>query len=202
MSRVIADISMSLDGFVAGPHDHAGQGLGKGGEILHHWVFGRRWTYGDHSYDDAATGVDEEVLDEVFGSAGAIIVGRGMFEAGGGWGDTNPFPIPCFVLTHRPEDLRDKAPTFRYVCDGIDSALAQARAVAGRKNVVLGGGADVIRQFFAAGLVDGLSIHLAPVVLGGGKRLFQPFDTAPVELEQTRQQLSPFTTHLRYNVIK
>lgn len=203
MSQVIADISTSLDGYVTGPNDGPGQGLGEGGEVLHHWVFGRKWTYDDHSYADGPTGVDKQVLDDAFAQAGAAIVGRGMFESAGGWGYTNPFPMPCFVLTHRADDeLLAKAPTFTFVTDGIESALAKARAAAGSKNVAIGGGADVIRQYLAAGLVDELSIHLAPVVMGGGKQLFEPLDGGPIELEQTGQLTSPFATHLRYHVIK
>lgn len=206
MSKLIADITMSLDGYVAGPNDRPGQGLGEGGEVLHYWVFGRPWTYEDDAKGDLGGGdspIDQQILDELFAASGASIVGRGMFEAAGGWGYTNPFPHPMFVLTHRADDeLLAKAPTFTFVTDGIHSALEQARAVAGEKTVGIGGGADVIRQYLAAGLVDELGIHLAPVLLGGGKRLFHDGDPGRLGLERTSVIESPYATHLRFKVIK
>lgn len=204
MSAVVADISISLDGYVTGPDDRPGQGLGEGGEILHYWVFGRKWTYADADNGDlgdlgsVGSPVDKQVLDDAFAAAGACIVGRGMFEAAGGWGYTNPFPIPCFVLTHRADELRDKTQGFTFVTDGIESALEQARAAADGKKVAIGGGADVIQQYLAAGLVDELSLHVAPVVLGGGKPLFA--NVGRLELERTGVIESPFSTHLRYRV--
>lgn len=206
MSTVTADITMSLDGYVAGPNDRAGQGLGEGGEVLHYWVFGRPWTYDDEARGElrgSQSPVDREVLDDLVHSAGASIVGRGMFDAAGGWGYTNPFPCPVFVLTHRADDeLVAKAPTFTFVTDGIHSALEQARAAAGGNKVAIGGGADVIRQYLAAGLVDELGIHLAPVLLGGGKRLFHDGDPGRFGLERTSVIESPYATHLRFKVIK
>src|SRR5947208_6509601 len=176
MGRVIADNTISLDGVSAGPNDGPGCGLGEGGERLHYWVFGRKWTYADdeaRELDDAsATGIDGELIAEMFGAAGAAIVGRRMFDAAGGWGYQNPFPFPCFVLTRRIDDeLLAKAPSFTFVGDGIESALAQAQAVAGEKDVTVGGGANVIQQYLRAGLVDQLRLHVAPVTLGAGTRL-------------------------------
>jgi dihydrofolate reductase len=199
VSKVIVDISMSLDGYVTGPNDKLGQGLGEGGEILHHWVFGRRWSYGDELGE--ATSVDKEVLDETFGPAGAAIVGRRMFDVVEDWGYQNPFPIPCFVLTHRVDDeLLVKAPSFTFVSEGIESALERARAVAGEKDVLIGGGANVIQQYLKAGLVDEMKIHLAPVLLGAGIRLFD--DAGPMTFERTRVVESPFTTHLGFRVVE
>lgn len=189
---LIADISMSLDGYVAGPDARADQGLGISGEQLHYWMFGS---------DPAAgpAGVDKEVIDELFGEAGAVIVGRTMFDCGNGWGYENPFPMPCFVLTHRADpELAERAPSFTFVTDGIHSALAQAKAVAGDKNVLIGGGARVIQQYLAAGLVDELGIHLVPVLLGGGTRLFD--GVIGRRLEQIRCVESPFATHLRFRI--
>jgi dihydrofolate reductase len=203
MSKVVADISISLDGYITGPNDGPGVGLGEGGEVLHHWVFGRRWTYADeHRHDQLGSSdspVDKQVLEEAFANAGASICGRGMFEAAGGWGYTNPFPCPVFVLTNRPDELREKAPSFTYVA-GIASALEQAREAAGSKDVGIGGGAKVIQQYLAAGLVDELSLHVAPVLLGAGKPLFDGIGR--VGLERTRVIESPFATHLRYRVRK
>lgn len=197
--KVVADISMSLDGYVTGPNDGLGQGLGEGGEGLHYWVFVRRWSYGDEL--GGATGIDKEVQDETFGPAGAAIVGRRMFDVVEGWGYQNPFPIPCFVLTHRVDDeLLEKAPSFTFASEGIESALEQARAVAGENDVLIGGGANVIQQYLKAGLDDEIKIHLAPMLLGAGIRLFD--DVGPMTFERTRVVESPFTTHLWYRVVK
>lgn len=199
MGKVIADISMSLDGFSAGPDDGPGKGLGEGGEPLHYWVFGQEWSYG-YDHLGSATGVDKDVLDEAFATAGAAIVGRRMFDIVEGWGYQNPFPMPCFVLTHRiDDDLLAKAPSFTFVT-GIENALEQARSVAGDKHVSIGGGANVIQQYLAAGLVDELQVHLAPVLLGAGVRLFE--NIGPARLERTRVLESPYSTHLRFRVVK
>src|SRR5215216_2629508 len=190
---------MSLDGYITGPNDRLNQGLGEGGEVLHHWVFGRRWSYGDELGE--ATGADKEVLDETFGPAGAAIVGRRMFDVVEGWGYQNPFPMPCFVLTHRvEEELLEKAPSFTFVSEGIEGALEQARAVAGRNDVLIGGGTKVIQQYLQSGLADEMRIHLAPVLLGAGIRLFD--NVGPMTFERTRIVESPFTTHLWYRVGK
>jgi dihydrofolate reductase len=202
MGTVIADISMSLDGFVAGPDDRAGRGLGEGGERLHYWVFGGPWSY-DSPPEGSATGVDGEVLDELLTAAGAVVVGRRMFDCGEAWGYENPFPMPCLVLTHRADpELVEKAPTFTFVTGGTADAMARARAVAGDKDIVIGGGANVIQQYLAAGLVDEVQIHLAPVLLGAGTRLFDHLGTGLPELERTRVIESPFVTHLRYRVVR
>lgn len=202
MNKVIADISVSLDGYVAGPDDRAGQGLGVGGEILHHWLFGKKWTYEDEEkghFGGETHPIDKQVVDELFAGSGASICGRGMFDAAGGWGYTNPFPHPVFVLTHRAdEELVEKAQGFTFVTDGIESALEQARAAAGDKNVGIGGGANVIQQYLAAGLVDELGLHIVPVVLGGGTRLFE--NLPRLEFEQTRVIESPTVTHVKYRV--
>jgi dihydrofolate reductase len=143
------------------------------------------------------------VLEELFTGAGAAIVGRRTFDCSEGWGYENPFPMPCFVLTHRADaELVEKAPTFTFASDGIVSALTQARAVAGGKDVVIGGGASVIQQYLAAGLVDELQLHLAPVLLGAGTRLFDHLGAGPKEFERTRVIESPFVTHLRFRVVR
>jgi dihydrofolate reductase len=198
MGKVTVDMSMSLDGFSAGPGDGFGCGLGIGGERLHSWVFGGEWSYGDEA--GRATGVDREVLDEIF-ACGAHIVGRRMFDVVEGWGYQNPFDAPCFVLTHRvDEGLLAKAPSFTFVTDGIDSALEQARAVAGGKDVSIAGGVNVAQQYLRAGLVDEMQIHLAPVFLGTGKRLFENLQSEQFTLKQDRVIVSPLATHLRYVV--
>lgn len=196
MSKVGAQITMSLDGYVTGPNDGPERGLGEGGERLHYWVFGGPWSY-DEPPTGEATGVDKELLDESE-RIGAVIGGRATYEAAGAWGGTNPWGVPFFILTHRPEDEPDGA-GFRFV-NGLDQALALARETAEPKDVGIMGGADVIRQALAAGHVDELVVSVAPVVLGSGKRLFDGFNE-DVELQQLGVVQSPWVTHLRYRVL-
>ena len=200
MGLVVVDISMSLDGFVAGPDDGLGRGLGEGGEPLHNWVMGGAWSY-DEGPSFQASGVDREVIDEVFGDAGAIIIGRRMYDVVDGWGDESPFDLPVFVVTSRPHPTRTVGATsYTFVTDGIDSALRQAQQAAGDKSVSVGGGGRVIQQFLAAGLVDEMQVHVAPVLLGGGKRLFEHLGTSLPRLEQVRVRESPLATHIRYRL--
>jgi dihydrofolate reductase len=203
MGKLVADITMSLDGFITGPDDAPGRGLGERGEVLHNWVMGRPWRYDDEGRLFAPLDVDRKVLQEAVGSMGAGIIGRGMFDVAGAWGGNPPGGRDAryFVLTHAvpPEWARPDSP-FTFVTDGIESALAQARAVAGDKDVGIGGGASVIQQYLAAGLVDELRLHLAPVLLGAGKRLFDHLGNETIELERTRVIESPFATHLVFNV--
>jgi dihydrofolate reductase len=198
MSKVIAAITTSVDGYVAGPDDRPGKGLGEGGERLHYWVFGGPWTY-ESPPQGEAKGEDAEWLEEAMASLGASVVGRGMYEAAGHWGDENPFGVPVFVVTHSPEE-EPPGGHFNFVA-GVEEAVARARDAAGDKNVSIGGGADVIRQALAAGLVDELSIVIAPVVLGGGKRLFEDFELS-LDLEHLGIRQSPFATFIDYRVIR
>jgi dihydrofolate reductase len=201
MNKVIAAITTSLDGYVVGPDDHAGQGLGIGGERLHYWVMGGPWTYADDGVDtDGMNGPDKEYFDSVTEGLGCSIVGRTMYESSGAWGGTNPFPGTLIVLTHRTEDQPDPSAGFLFV-DGFDEALAKAHELAGDDAIALGGGADVIRQGLVAGVVDELAISTAPVVLGGGKRLFEGFDR-DLELEVHGVWSSPYATHVRYAVAR
>ena len=199
MGKVIASITTSVDGFVTGPDDAPGRGLGAGGERLHYWVMGGPWTY-DAGQDFAMHGPDKEFYDEHVANLGAGIVGRGMYDAAGAWGGTNPFPGPLFVLTHRTEDQPPAEAGFTFV-SGLDEALAQATAEAGGSDVAISGGADVIRQALAAGRVDELVLSTAPVILGGGKRLFDGFDRE-VDLEVVKTVSSPYATHVRYAVTR
>jgi dihydrofolate reductase len=203
MGKVVADITMSLDGFITGPDDGPGRGLGEGGECLHNWVMGRPWRYDDEGRRFDPLDIDRKVLWEAMGSTGAGIIGRRMFDITGGWGGNPPGGpnASYFVLTHSvpAEWVSTKSP-FTFVTDGIESALAQARAVAGDKDVGIGGGADVIQQYLAARLVDELRLHLAPVLLGAGKRLFDHLGTQTIELERTQVVESPFATHLYFTV--
>ena len=198
MTKVAAGITISLDGYVAGPNDGPGRGLGEGGERLHYWVFGGPWTYEEEPTGDA-TGADKEFLDDGISRGGAIVGGRNTYEAARAWGGQNPVGLPFFILTHRPDDEPPDA-GFTFV-NGLDEAIARARQAAGDQDVFVMGGADVIRQALRAGHVEELSVSIAPVVLGGGKRLFEEFDES-VTLEHKRLLQSPFATHITYRVAR
>jgi dihydrofolate reductase len=193
---------MSLDGFIAGPNDRPGNGLGDGGERLHQWVYKLASWREPHGLSGGETNRDSEILEEAFKNVGAIVLGRRMFDNAEGWGDEPPFHVPVFVLTHegREKLVKEGGTTFTFVTDGIESALAQARAAAGDKDVAIGGGANTIQQFIAAGLLDEIQIHLVPVLLGDGIRLFEQLGGEPIELEGTRVVASPDVTHLRFDV--
>jgi dihydrofolate reductase len=196
MGKVVAGITVSVDGYIAGPDDGPGCGLGVGGERLHYWVFGGPWTY-DSPERGQPTGVDRAWLEEVMAANGAVIAGRRTYEAAGHWGDANPFGVPLFVVTHRPEE-EPAGGEFTFV-GGLAQAVERAKAAAGTTQVHVMGGADVIRQALAAGYLDELSVIIAPVVLGAGKRLFEGFAT-PVELEHLAVRQSPFATFVDYRV--
>ena len=191
MSQVTAQISMSLDGFVTVPTVRAGNGMGDGGERIHDWMF------------DAKTDADARITEENFASTGAVIIGKGMFEVGyEPWGDPPPFGMPVFILTHHAREslLMEGGTTYHFVTGGIDDALAQALVAAGGKNVGVWGGADIIRQYLRAGLLDELQIHLAPILLGDGIRLFEGLDFEGIELRKTESLDTPAATHLRFKV--
>lgn len=204
MGKVLVDISTSLDGFIAGPDDGPELPLGKGGERLHEWVYGLASWRAPHGLEGGASGPDDEVMKEAFETAGAVVMGRRMFDNAEGWGESPPFHVPVFVLTHEAREplVKEGGTTFTFVTDGIESALEQARAAAGDKDVSVAGGANVIQQYLEAGLLDQLQIHLAPLLLGGGIRLFDDVGTEQIELEATRVIDSPGVTHLRYRVLK
>ena len=172
MTKVAAGITISLDGYITGPDDGPGRGLGEGGERLHYWVFGGPWSH-DEEPRGEPTGADKELLDEAMGRVGAVIGGRNTYEAAGAG--------------------------FSFV-GGLDEALAKAREAAGGKDVHVMGGADLIRQALASGQVEELTITIAPVVLGGGKRLFEGFEGS-LELEHLALRQSPFATHITYRVL-
>jgi dihydrofolate reductase len=198
MGEVLAGITTSVDGYVAGPDDGPGRGLGAGGERLHYWVFGGPW-----SYDEEPRGQmepeDQAWMDQAMTSMGAVVGGRRTYEAAGHWGDENPWGVPFFIVTHRPEE-QPEGGAFTFV-EGVEEAVRQAREAAGEKHVHVMGGADIIRQALAAGLVDRLSIIIAPVILGGGKRLFEGFEH-DIELEHLGVRQSRFATFVDYRVVK
>ena len=198
MTVVYAGITTSVDGYVSGPNDGPGKGLGEGGERLHSWVFGGPWTY-DSPPQGEATGEDAFWLNMAMSRMGAVVGGRWTYEASDHWGDTNPFGVPMFIVTHRPQE-QPPGDAFTFV-EGVEEAIVRAREAAGENDVHVMGGAEVIRQALAAGLVDELTIIVAPVVLGGGKRLFDGF-TKQLELEHLSVRQSPFATFIDYRVTK
>jgi dihydrofolate reductase len=196
MSNLVAGITMSVDGYITGPDDGPGRGLGVGGEALHSWVFGGPWTY-DSGPKGEATGEDKAWLDANMSRLGAVIAGRWTYEAADHWGGANPWPVPFYIVTHRPDEQPAEG-GFTFV-GSLDEAIRLAGAAAGGKDVHLMGGANVIREALAAGQVDELSIIVAPIVLGGGKGLFDGFEKR-VELEHLGVRQSPFATFIDYRV--
>jgi len=196
MTKVTAAITTSVDGYVAGPNDGPGNGLGDGGERLHYWVFGGPWTYAEEPRGEA-TGEDAAWLSETIARMGAVVGGRSTYEASGHWGDENPWEVPFFIVTHRPEE-EPAGGAFTFV-SGVREAVERAAQAAGDKDVHVMGGADVIRQALEAGLVDELTVIVAPVVLGGGKRLFDGFSES-LELEHLGARQSRYATFIDYRV--
>lgn len=214
MGMVVLDISMSLDGFVAGQNPSLESPLGDGGERLHEWAFALAAWRERHGLSGGTTNASSEVVEESLASTGAVVMGRRMFSGGDGpwpddtnadgwWGDDPPFHVPVFVVTHHAREplLKQGGTTFTFVTDGSEAAVEQARAAAGDRNVGVGGGASVAQQALGAGLFDELQINLVAVLLGGGTRLFGNLPPE-VRLERTRVIESPAVTHLRYRVVK
>jgi dihydrofolate reductase len=195
MGEVVAAITTSVDGYVAGPDDGPGRGLGTGGERLHYWVFGGPWSY-DEQPTGEATGADRELLDETYAKLGAVIGGRGTYDAAEAWGGRNPWAVPFYIVTHRTDERPPTQDQFTFV-NGLDAAMTHAQQAAGDKQVLVMGGADLIRQALAGGYVDELVLTIAPVVLGAGKRLFEGFDKS-IGLRQVGAVQSQWATHLRY----
>lgn len=238
MGQVTADISISLDGYAAGPRQSEEHPLGVGGEQLHEWAVPLASFQRLHGRAGGETGPDDDVLAEQHAGVGAVVMGRGMFGGGPGpwrepawegwWGEEPPFRVPVFVLTHHAREPLEKAggTTFTFVTGGaagaatsagagasagtaadaggsaLESAVAQARAAAGDRDVLIAGGASAIAQALAAGLVDRLSLHVVPLLLGGGARLLDGIGEPPPRLELERTVASPRVTHLAYRVIR
>lgn len=191
MGMVVADMSMSVDGFVAGPETSADNPMGVGGELLHHWLFA-----------DPQDPRDAEVSAEVSASVGAVVLGRRTLDVGVDiWGDV-PFPAPCFVLTHRPHTEQVMASgSFTFVTDGLREAVSLARAAAGAKNVHLMG-AQTVQQAVALGLLQELQINLVPVLLGRGVRMFDELPADHIDLDRTRVIATRSVTHLRFRLTR
>jgi dihydrofolate reductase len=212
MSKVRAEISISLDGYGAGPKESHENPLGEGGEALHDWVVALEAWREPHGREGGEVNVSTEIFEELRQNVGAEIMGRAKFgppEGGpwdhswtGWWGEDPPFHTPVFVLTHyEREPLTLSDTTFHFVTDGIESALEQAKEAAGEADVFLGGGPDSINQYLAAGLVDEIDLHVAPILLGGGKRLLEGVGP-DIKLEQLGAVEAPGVTHLKYRVVK
>jgi dihydrofolate reductase len=212
MSKVRAEISISLDGYGAGPNESHEDPLGEGGEELHDWVVGLKAWREPHGMEGGEVNASSEIFEELRENVGAEIMGRAKFgppEGGpwddswiGWWGEDPPFHMPVFVLTHHERDpLTLSDTTFTFVTDGIESALDQAKEAAGEADVFLGGGPDSINQYLAAGMVDEIDLHVAPILLGGGKRLFEGVGP-DVKLEVLRAVEAPGVAHLKYRVVK
>jgi dihydrofolate reductase len=189
MQRVIASVSLSLDGYSAGPNMGISNPLGDGGSRLHVWK-------------SPPSGTDPELVE--YTSEGSVIIGRNMFTVGEEpWGANPPFHLPVFVLTHETREalVKEGGTTFTFVTDGIKSALRQAQAAAGDKDVAVGGGANTITQYLKAGLLDELQVHVIPVIFGRGIRFFEDTGGTPIELERIKVMVSPDVTHLWFRPV-
>jgi dihydrofolate reductase len=209
MTQIVLDISMSVDGFVAGPNPTLEDPLGKNGMLLHEWIFGLATWRSQHGHEGGARNADDEIVARGLATLGAGVIGRKMFSGGSGpwdddpnaagwWGDEPPFGVPIFVVTHHPRETArfENGTSFSFVTEGVEAAVAQAREAAAGKDVRIGGGASVATQALRAGLLDRIDLHIAPVLLGGGTRLFEGVEPAQFELVAT--QPSPSVTHVTY----
>jgi dihydrofolate reductase len=211
MSSVSCQISISLDGFVAGPNQSLENPIGEGGLRLHQWVFETASWRAQHGEAGGADSADSAVVRDLFKNVGAYVMGRKMFGGGDGpwdeswtgwWGDDPPYHVPVFVLTHharKPLPMRGGT-TFTFVTDGIESALRQARAASGKKDVEIAGGAHTVQQYLRAGLLDELYLHVVPVVLGAGERLLE--NVGDPTLEPVSVIASPGVTHVKYRIAR
>jgi dihydrofolate reductase len=214
MPQLKFDITITLDGYVAGPNQSVENPLGEGASGIHDWAVKTRAFAEMHGRDGGETGANDGVVRESFENIGASLMGRNMFGGGPGswgedpwrgwWGDNPPFHTRVFVLTHHEREPLEMegGTTFHFVTDGIESALEQATEAAGAKDVHIGGGAQTAQQYLRAGLIDEMELHLVPQFLGAGERLFDNLDGADIRLDQTRVIETPEVTHLKYRVLK
>ncbi|WND36897.1 dihydrofolate reductase family protein [Streptomyces sp. BB1-1-1] len=205
MTTVTADLAITLDGYVAGPNVTLDNPGGDGAEPIFEWIH----TLASWRERQGMTGGEEnrdsELVREWFDATGAVVMGRTMYDTGEEfWGDNPPFRTPVFVLTNRPRPtlVKEGGTTFTFVTDGIHSALEQAKAAAGDRNVDIGGGASTVRQYLGAGLIDELQLHVVPALLGDGLRLFEGPGAGRRDLEQIRVVETPLATHLKYRFVK
>ena len=209
--RTTSQLSISLDGFIAGPDQSDDNPIGIGGMQLHEWALATRSWRAQHGLEGGDPGADSEIIERLVTGIGAYVMGRKMFGGGDGawdpdwngwWGDDPPYHTPVFVLTHHPrEPLElDGGTTFHYVTEGIEAALDQAHAAAAGLDVSIAGGAGAVQQTLAAGQLDELFLHIAPVLLGRGERLLE--NVGDARLEQVEVIGSGSVTHVRYRVIR
>ena len=204
MGKVSTGLSMSLDDFIAGPNDGPERPLGEGGERIFAWYFS-----GDTDYRMPSgtmtfkvSPASAKLLREVHGMIGALVTGRRTFDIANAWGGRHPLDLPVFVVTHAvPQQWVYEGSPFTFVTGGVESAVGQAKAVAGDKDVAVGA-ASIAQQCIRAGLLDEIHVDLVPVLLGGGVRLFDHLGTEPIQLERTRVIEAPGVTHLTFRVVK
>ena len=191
MGKVLMEITMSLDGYIAGPEVSDEEPMGRGGERLHEWMFAGK------------SAADIEAFQTgLFGGVGAVIMGRRMVDLGiGPWGEEPVYHAPCFVVTHRPAEtiVKRGGTSYIFVTEGIEAAMAQAQAAAGAQDVMVEGGADIDRQYFNAGLIDEIRLHVASILLGAGTPLFTGV-RPELRLVPSQATKSPLATHLSYQV--
>jgi dihydrofolate reductase len=212
MAKLRFQISMSLDGFIAGANPSERDPLGEGGMQLHEWAFKLAAWRKPHGREGGEVNASSEILEDALQNIGATIMGRNMFGGPPGawgehpwegwWGEDPPFHTPVFVLTHHPREPLEKQgdTTFHFVTDGIESALEQAKRAAAGKDVSLGGGASVAQQYLSAGLIDELTLNVVPVLLGEGTRLFERAGGTNLQIESQGVVEGPGVTHLRYRL--
>ena len=213
MGIVRSHISISLDGYAAGPNQGTEHPLGERGEELHEWVVELDTWRKEHGKEGGVTNASSEVVAETIANVGAEIMGRGKFGGGPGpwpedpswdgwWGDDPPFHVPVFVLTHHEREPLEMqgGTTFHFVTDGPEAALERAREAAGDRDVTIGGGAKTINQYLRLGLLDEFEIHVTPLILGSGSRLLE--DVGDLKLEQLRAVDAPGVAHLKYRAVK
>ena len=211
MGKVCASISVSLDGFVAGPEPSLHHPLGTGGMQLHEWAFRLAAWRREHGLEGGETGVESPMLEAAQAATGAVVMGRRMFSGGAGaweadenregwWGDDPPFHVPVFVVTHHRRERIEKqgGTSFSFVTAGIEAAVEEARTAAGGRDVSVSGGASILQQALEADLVEELLLHVVPVLLGSGTRLFE--DARPRQLRILETIAAPLATHIRYAV--
>ncbi|WP_055617233.1 dihydrofolate reductase family protein [Streptomyces phaeochromogenes] len=205
MSKVVARIGISLDGFITGPDSGAEHPLGIGGERIHNWVYGLRAFREMLGKQGGTEGQDNDVVAEWVARSGAVVMGHGMFISGEvPWGDEPPFHMPVYVVTHHPREtvVKEGGTSFHFVTEGPEHALALAREAAGDKGVSLAGGANLIQQFIRAGLLDELLLHVVPVLTCAGTRLFDNLGTDHIEWEKVSVIDSPEVTHIHLRALK
>jgi dihydrofolate reductase len=209
MTQITLDITMSLDGYVAGPNQTLEDPLGENGMLLHEWVFPLASWRATHGLEGGAQGDDDTRVSEALARVGAVVMGRKMFSGGSGpwaddanaagwWGDSPPFGMPVFVVTHHPRESMQyvNGTTFTFVTEGVEAAVEQARAAAGGKDVRVSGGGSIASQCLQAGLLDRLDLHVAPLLLGGGVKLFEGVDMKRLEIVDVAS--SPNVSHVSY----